>query len=78
MPIKPALEMLDAILSSGKSARLYRALVDQGLALSAGSGTDVHRDLSLHTVYAALAPGCDARASRAGAGGGIDKIKTTA
>jgi zinc protease len=53
----PALEMLDAILSSGKSARLYRALVDQGLALSADAGTDLHRDLSLHTVYATLAPG---------------------
>src|ERR1700722_12798823 len=51
------LEMLDAILSSGKNARLYRALVDQGLALSAGAGTDLHHDLSLHTVYAVLAPG---------------------
>jgi len=54
---QPALDMLDAILSSGKSARLYRALVDQGLALNAGAGTDLHRDLSLHTVYAVLAPG---------------------
>jgi zinc protease len=54
---QPALEMLDAILSSGKNARLYRALVDQGLALNAGAGTDLHRDLSLHTVYAVLAPG---------------------
>jgi zinc protease len=53
----PALEMLDAILSSGKSARLYRALVDQGIALAADAGTDLHRDLSLHTVYATLAPG---------------------
>jgi zinc protease len=53
----PALEMLDAILSSGKSARLYRALVDQGLALAADAGTDLHRDLSLHSVYATLAPG---------------------
>src|SRR5208282_2410279 len=52
-----ALEMLDAILSSGKNARLYRALVDQGLALNAGAGTDLHRGLSLHTVYATLAPG---------------------
>jgi zinc protease len=52
-----ALEMLDAILSSGKNARLYRSLVDQGLALSAGAGTDVLRDLSLHTLYAALTPG---------------------
>ena len=54
---QPALDMLDAILSSGKNARLYRALVDQGLALNAGAGTDLHRDLSLHTVYAVLAPG---------------------
>lgn len=54
---QPALEMLDAILSSGKNARLYRALVDQGLALNAGAGTDLHHDLSLHTIYAVLAPG---------------------
>jgi zinc protease len=54
---QPALEMLDAILSSGKNARLYRALVDQGLALSAEAGTDLHRDLSLHTMYATMAPG---------------------
>ncbi len=52
-----AIEILDAILSSGKNARLYRALVDQGLALSAEAGTDLHRDLSLHTVFAALTPG---------------------
>ena len=51
------IEMLDAILSSGKNARLYRALVDQGLALSAGAGTNLHHDLSLHTLFAALTPG---------------------
>ena len=54
---QPAIEMLDAILSSGKNARLYRALVDQGLALSAEAGTTLLRDLSLHTLYAALTPG---------------------
>jgi zinc protease len=54
---QPALEVLDAILSSGKSSRLYRALVDQGLALSASSDTDLRRDLSLHTLFAMLAPG---------------------
>jgi zinc protease len=53
---QPALELLDSIMSSGKNARLYRALVDKGIALSAESGTDLHRDLSLHTLYAALAP----------------------
>ncbi|GAC1305939.1 MAG: pitrilysin family protein [Steroidobacteraceae bacterium] len=53
---QPAFEMLDAILSSGKNGRLYRALVDNGLALNAGAGTELHRDLSLHTMYAAMAP----------------------
>jgi zinc protease len=52
-----ALEMLNAILSSGKNGRLYRALVDQGLALSAGAGTELLHDLSLHTLFAALGPG---------------------
>jgi zinc protease len=54
---QPALDLLDAILSSGKSARLYRALVDSGLALNAGADTSAHRDSSLHTLYAELAPG---------------------
>lgn len=72
---QPALEMLDAILSSGKNARLYRALVDKGLALSAGAGTDLHRDLSLHTVYAALAPGATHAQAEKTLLAEIDKIK---
>jgi zinc protease len=74
---QPALEMLDAILSSGKNARLYRALVDQGLALSAGSGTDLHYDLSLHTLYAALNPGTENEAAEKALWTEIDKIKNT-
>lgn len=54
---QPALDMLDAILSTGKNARLYRALVDHGLALNVGAGVDLHRDMSLHVMYASLAPG---------------------
>ena len=53
------LAVLDSILSGGKSARLYRGLVDRGLALNAGSGTNVSHDMSLHLMYASLAP--DAR-----------------
>jgi zinc protease len=71
------LEMLDAILSSGKNARLYRALVDQGLALSAGAGTDLHRDLSLHTVYAALTPGATHEQVEKALWAEITKIKTS-
>jgi zinc protease len=70
------LEMLDAILSSGKNARLYRALVDQGLALNAGAGTDLHRDLSLHTVYAALTPGTTHEQVEKALLAEVNKIKT--
>ena len=73
---QPALEMLDAILSSGKNARLYRALVDQGLALNAGAGTDLHHDLSLHTVYAILAPGAEHDQVERALLGEITKIKS--
>jgi zinc protease len=73
---QPALEMMDAILSSGKNARLYRALVDQGTALNAGAGTDLHRDLSLHTVYAVLAPGATHDQVETALMAEIDKIAT--
>jgi zinc protease len=73
---QPALEMLDAILSSGKNARLYRALVDKGIALNAGSGTDVRHDLSLHTVYATLAPGATHMQAEKALLAEIDRIKT--
>jgi zinc protease len=53
------LAVLDTILSGGKNGRLYRALVDKGLALYAGAGTNVSHDVSLHLLYASLAP--DAR-----------------
>jgi zinc protease len=73
---QPALDVLDAILSSGKNARLYRALVDQGLALHAGAGTDLLHDLSLHTVYAVLAPGAAQAQVEKALIGEIAKIKT--
>ncbi|HEY5264633.1 MAG TPA: pitrilysin family protein, partial [Steroidobacteraceae bacterium] len=73
---QPALDMLDAILSSGKNARLYRGLVDQGLALNAGAGTDLHRDLSLHTVFATLAPGATQAQVEKALLAEIAKIKT--
>ena len=72
-----ALEMLDAILSSGKNARLYRSIVDQGLALSAGAGTDVHRDLSLHTMFAALTPGTTHEQLERALLAELNKIKTS-
>jgi zinc protease len=74
---QPAIEMLDAILSSGKNGRLYRALVDQGLALTAGSGTYLRRDLSLHALYAALTPGTSHDQVEKALWAEINKIKAT-
>ncbi|HEX3603795.1 MAG TPA: pitrilysin family protein [Steroidobacteraceae bacterium] len=71
-----ALEMLDAILSSGKNGRLYRTLVDQGLALSAGAGIDLLHDLSLHTLYAALTPGTSHEQVENALVAELNKIKT--
>ena len=70
-----ALDMLDAVLTSGKNARLYKALVDQGLALSAGAGADLRHDLSLHTLFAALSPGTSHEAVERALWGEINKIK---
>jgi zinc protease len=74
---QPALEMLDAILSSGKNGRLYRALVDQGLALSAGAGIELLHDLSLHTLYAALSPGTTHEQVENALLAELNKIKTS-
>jgi zinc protease len=74
---QPAMEMLDAILSSGKNARLYRALVDKGLALNAGAGTELHRDLSLHTIYASLAPNAAHEQVEQALLGEIERIKSS-
>ena len=52
-----AIELMDAMLSSGKSSRLYHALVDSGLTLGADADTQLYRDASLHLMYAQLAPG---------------------
>jgi zinc protease len=70
-----ALDMLDAVLTSGKNARLYKALVDQGLALSAGAGADLRHDLSLHTLFAALSPGTSHEAVERALWGEINKIQ---
>jgi zinc protease len=71
-----ALDMLDAVLTSGKNARLYKALVDQGLALSAGAGADLRHDLSLHTIFAALTPGASHEAVEKALWMEINKIKS--
>ncbi len=52
-----ALTVLDSVLSEGKNSRLYKALVDTGIATNAGSGSNTGYDLSLHMLFIGLAPG---------------------
>lgn len=52
-----ALSVLNQILTGGKTARLYRALVDKGMATSASASYRPFRDKSLFITYANLAPG---------------------
>jgi zinc protease len=51
------LTVLDSILSDGKNSRLYKALVDTGIATDAGAMDTTNYDLSLHILMAGLAPG---------------------
>ena len=64
---QPALDVLDAVLSNGKSSRLYRALVDSGLALDASAFTDLRHPTRADIVinrraYAGVAEGTEAGA----------------
>ena len=51
-----ALDVLDTILSAGKSSRLYRRLTDRGLTSGVGATTSRHRDPGLVLALAFLAP----------------------
>ena len=52
-----ALEVLSAILSTGKTSRLYRALIDQNLAIGAEASKGFFRDPALFNTTVMLAPG---------------------
>lgn len=54
-----ALALLGMVLSSGRLGRLYRTLVDTGLALSQAATVTRYRDPGLFYIYAMLAPGVD-------------------
>ncbi len=43
-PDVPAIDLLDSILTSGKSSRFYQALVETGIASSAGASASTMRD----------------------------------
>ena len=56
-PDLPALNVLSAILGSGKTSRFYRALTDKSLTTSVSVDAGYFHDPSLLQVYAYLAPG---------------------
>lgn len=58
-PDAPALAVLANILGSGMTSRLYQALVEPSLAISASAISWQLRDPSLFSVFAALTPGTD-------------------
>jgi zinc protease len=55
----PALNVLSAILGSGKTSRYYRALTDKSLTTSVSADAGYFHDPSLFQVYAYLAPGVE-------------------
>ncbi|MCC6443691.1 MAG: insulinase family protein [Armatimonadetes bacterium] len=54
-----ALDMLDQILSGGRSSRLYQALVEKQLATSTSSGASTSRDPDLFTLSATVRNGIE-------------------
>jgi zinc protease len=56
-PAEAPLEVLAAILSDGKTSRLYRALIDTNLAIAADATKGFFHDNTLFSVTALLAPG---------------------
>lgn len=55
-PDTAPLTVLDLILGDGKNSRLYKALVDSGMATDAAAMDTTNFDLSLHILMADLAP----------------------
>jgi len=73
-----ALEVLQGVLSSGKSSRLYKSLVyEKQLALYAGGDYDnISADPSLFSVYAGVMPGKTTEEVEKGLYAEIEKLKS--
>lgn len=75
-PQTPALQVLSAILTSGKGSRLYRALTDKNLTTHVAGDAGFFHDPSLHFVYAYLAPGSEHQAVESIVLQEIERLKT--
>lgn len=76
-PDHAPLEVLGTILSDGKTSRLYRALIDTNLAISADATTGFFHDPSLFTLSALLAPGVTHDKVEQALLAEVDKVRTT-
>jgi zinc protease len=56
-PDVPAIDLMDAVLTGGRSARLYQALVETGLASSVGASASQMIDLGWYSISAVAAVG---------------------
>lgn len=74
-PDTAPLVVLDSILSDGNNSRLYKALVDKGIAIMAGAMSGSNRDLSLHMSMAGLAPGAEHATAEKALLAEIDRVK---
>jgi zinc protease len=74
-PDTAPLAVLDSILGEGKNSRLYKALVDTGLATDAGAFNSASYDLSLHMLMIGLAPGAEHEKAEKAALAEIERVK---
>lgn len=71
-----ALDILEMILSSGRSSRLYKALVDKQLATEVQAGSSTSKDPNLFYVAATAGRGVNIEDVKAAIMNEIDRIKT--
>jgi len=71
------IKVLETILFSGESSRLYKRLVDQDqLVLSIGGGTDFDIDPTLFTFFAQIQPGVSSEVMEKALYEELEKLKT--
>ena len=71
-----ALNLIDEILFSGTSSRLYKQLVDTGLALSVSGYSEANRDPGLYRVFANIRPDVDIKKVEAIINSELEDIKS--
>jgi zinc protease len=75
-PDNPALILMDAILTSGQSSRLYQSLVyDQQIASDVGSNFEINAQPGVYALYSILSEGKTAEQGVAALQGEINKMR---